>query len=376
MGLQRCRLLRLAADLDPPLRDGRAIIARKELVLIGLENHEGVVGWGEIACFGGAADLVLHAVTTVLWPLIRDEEVAPVTAFRMLRQKTLHFGQAGVIVSCLSGIELAMWDLLGRRADVAVIELLGHSPARVPVYASTGYYRGGDSLEDLRAQLEALDLDAYVGVKIKVAGDPDHDVDRVRLTREIIGEDKLLILDANNAFNLLEARSFARQVVEYDPFFIEEPLEFGRPLAAARLERTALVPTGGYELEQLFERYEPYLLDSAPSVVQPDCTWSGGLKAVQEIATSAARGGSLVMPHNMGSAIATVANATALAAAENGVALEIDATHNPLRRTGWCEELDPVGGYLTLPSRAGWGIDIDPADLSGYTTDTRVLSDD
>jgi len=328
--------LRLA--YNEPIQDSRSIIRRKSTVLVRVKTSQGVVGWGEAAAFGDVAFEVAGLINSRLAPLVAGFSAAPRDCAARLRRETAHFGQKGMVLSALSGIELALWDALGLASGLAVSELLGSFPRPVRMYAGTGYYVHGaspkDNLSSLRRQF--LDIRADVlrlsGAKIKIGlSGLDDDIERVSVARQVLGTDSLLIADANNAFALHEALQFARRAESANLCFLEEPIPFDQPKASSRLRSQSPIRIAGYEFEMGLGGFQQHIDECAVDIVQPDCIWTGGLLECLEIAKAAERAGILVSPHNFASPISTAANYHFLCLTPCDL-LEVDGTESPLNR--------------------------------------------
>lgn len=326
----------LRLPYDRPIRDARSVITHKATVLVRIESSRGNVGWGEAAAFGDVAHAVASIITTVLKDHVVGFEATARTLVARLRRTTAHYGQRGLVTSAISGIELAVWDLMATRLGVPLCVLLGASPRPVRLYAATGYYDHVStfpqaSLELLRRDLELLRGSRhFCGAKIKLGrhGIAD-DVQRVQMAREILGPEALVIGDANNSYTLRDAIALAHEVASSRPLFLEEPIEFGQPDVALELRRASPIPIAGFELESTFEGFRPYITRRALDIVQPDCIWSGGLLECIDIGSAAAREGIDLVAHNFASPISTAANYH-LTCVTGGSLLEIDCTDSPL----------------------------------------------
>ncbi len=359
----------LRAALPEPLLDARSVITERGVVLVRIRSDSGAEGWGEAACFGGVGPLVAAAVDHLAGSLA-GRRVRPRELAAELGRGSAHFGQRGLVVSAISGIELALWDLLGHETGLPVGTLFGADPRPVRLYGTTGFYTGQDaaaSRESLRTGLPAA-AEGLAGIKIKIGrhGIAD-DVARVRLAREVLGPDKLLVADANNAYHVAEAVAFAEQVRDARLLFLEEPIPFGLPRASAELRGRCGVAVSGYELEPTYEGCLPYIEQRAVDYIQPDTTWSGGLVECLAVAEHARRNGVRFIPHNFSGVIGTAANYHA-SSLSGGSLLEVDRTGNPLadlgllRENGWSLS----DGSLLAPDRPGLGVRLSQEWIEEY----------
>lgn len=360
----------LRATLPIVMRDARSEIRERGAVLVRVEVDDGrLTGWGEAACFGGVGSLVAATVRHLASPLLGGP-VEPRRTARDLLRTTAHFGQRGLAVSAISGIEIALWDVLGKEARVPVSALFGVLPRALPVYTTTGFYRSdnrADAMRDLQADLEACDLDRVCGVKVKVGrfGVAD-DLERAQQTRRILGPDKVLVLDANNAYSPMEAVRLAVAVEPLDVLFLEEPIAYGLPEESARLRERGLTAIGGYELEPTFDACERYVRAGAVDYIQPDATWSGGIGECVSIAEMAARQGVQMIPHNFSTPVGSAANYHAACVGFSPL-IESDGSGNPLADEtllglDWHRE----NGRLTMADGVGLGVDVPEEWIARY----------
>jgi L-alanine-DL-glutamate epimerase-like enolase superfamily enzyme len=361
----------LRHPLPTPILDARAEIRERAAVLVRVRTADGLEGWGEAACFGGAGRLVAAAVEHLAEGLI-GADVAPRDWVRRTMAATAHYGQRGVVVSAISGIEIALWDLHGKSCGLPVSSLFGAAPAPARIYGTTGFYVHGGA-EASRSRL-ANDLAGVApdlsGIKIKIGryGIPD-DLLRARMARDRLGPERILIVDANNAYGAADAAALGRDLRELGILFFEEPIEFGLPAASAELRLAGGVPIAGYELEPTYHGCEPYLEARAVDYIQPDAIWSGGLGEAVAIADLARRRGIRMVPHNFASVVATAANYH-LACISGGDLLEIDQTGNPLAALDLLEDSGwrVTAGTLQAPPRPGLGVDVTEEWLSRFET--------
>ncbi|MFF5248635.1 mandelate racemase/muconate lactonizing enzyme family protein [Streptosporangium sp. NPDC000095] len=203
-------------------------------------------------------------------------------------------GRAGIVPIALAGVDLALWDL--RCGERALVEILGARRESVPVYGSgvNLHY----SLEELRAQARRWVAAGYTAVKIKVGRpSPAEDVERVAAVREVIGPDRLLMVDANQRWDLHRARVALRALERYDLFWIEEPLPADDLSAHVELRRGVTVPIAVGENVATVHGFRDLLTGGACDVVQPNLVRVGGITPFLRIAELARAFGVPVYPH-------------------------------------------------------------------------------
>ncbi|MGY2026956.1 mandelate racemase/muconate lactonizing enzyme family protein [Nocardia gipuzkoensis] len=348
------------APLPFAVQDARSVLRHRAAVLVRVDTDDPALhGWGEAACFGGAEEIVAQTIR-VLTDRILGSPVAPADIAASLRHGAAHLGRAGLIVSAVSGIEIALWDLLGKIAGLPVCALFGCTPKPIPVYRTLGFYRNdapSDSLPILREDLARADLSGVSGVKLKIGRHGiDDDTARTRVAREMIGDKKILVVDANNAYRPRSALALCRAIADFDIGFVEEPIAAGLTGASARLRAASQIPIAGYELDPGYDACREYVDAGAVDIVQPDAIWSGGISECVKIGEAAARAGIELVPHNFSTPVGTAANYH-VATVVGSPLLELDGTDSPLGDAtpawpGW----DLRAGTLTMTGGAGLGV--------------------
>lgn len=221
-----------------------------------------------------------------------------------LYQDALHSGRHGAVMRALSAVDIALWDRNSRAAGLPLWRYLGAARTdSVPAYASGGYYYGPDgTLDDLVAEVRANVDRGYRAFKMKIGRETARlDAERIRLVREVIGDDAPLLLDANNRWkdDLPAAVRALRQFERYDPYWIEEPFGVEDVANHARLKRQTSIPVATGELLGGRWSFQAFLLADAASVVNPDVGVCGGVTEFRKIAATAASFGIPVAPHSL-----------------------------------------------------------------------------
>lgn len=250
-----------------------------------VETSDGVTGESSIG-FGrlGAAPAVLaHLVNDELGPAVVGEDPFMIRAVRdTLWRLTDYHGTAGLALLGIAGIDIALWDVVGRAAGRPVWRLLGARRDRVPAYAMVGWLNYG--IAELERVCAAAMEQGFRGVKIKV-GAPTlaEDARRIEAVRAVIGPDAPLMVDANQVFGFAEALRRGTVYQDLGCYWFEEPLRADDLDGLARLSAALEIPIatgenlyGKRQFRVLFER-------RAVGVVQPDLRRAGGITECLEI---------------------------------------------------------------------------------------------
>ena len=227
------------APMPRPLRTASGAIPAAPLVLIDVQTDQDVIGRAYIFCY---TPLVLKPLCTFLSDLaglIVGKMVAPADRFLDLSQAFRLLGRQGLVGMALSGLDMALWDALGRAADRPVAELLGGTARPVPAYDSFGLV---DPVAD-RAMLEASIGAGFQAIKIKIGERSGaEDAAMVRAVRDILGADVQLMVDLNQSQSAMEAIRRIERLAAYDLTWVEEPVAAEDLEGHARVRAASPVP--------------------------------------------------------------------------------------------------------------------------------------
>ena len=344
--------------------------------LVAVHTEEGAVGLGSVF----TSDSLVHAALKVLEPLYRGENaLEPERVSEKLRQHMFWLGRGGSVEHAISGIDIALWDLLGQATGQPVGRLLGgRYRERVMPYASLLMTEPGQ----MAAPLEVLMERGFRAFKIGWGpfGRRDGATDQaiVRAAREAIGPDSLLMVDpgGSDAFwrrGLKWALNTAEMLRDYQVFWFEEPLRPDAIEDYVQLRRTALIPITGGEVLTRRQSFQPWLERGALDIVQPDVTKVGGITESRRIAWMAQDHGVRFIPHGWNTAVGLAADLQ-LASAFHDTDLVEYIIGSPyvdeIAAGGWRLDGD---GMLAIPEEPGLGVELDPDALERYTGSRQLL---
>ncbi|MFH0910083.1 MAG: mandelate racemase/muconate lactonizing enzyme family protein [Planctomycetota bacterium] len=338
--------------------------------LIQVLTDEGLTGWGSVF----TNDALVKAALSVLEPFFRGENaLEPERVSEKLHQNTFWLGRGGSITHAVSGIDIALWDLLGKATGQPVGRLLGgRYRERVRPYASllmTEPSRMADALLPLAER-------GFRAFKIGWGpfGRQSRALDEqiVEAARRAVGEEALLMVDAgaSDAFwkeGYKWALRTARMLADYDAAWFEEPLRPDAIEDYVLLREHAPLPISGGEVFTRRQSFSPWLARRALDIVQPDATKVGGLSESRRIAWMAEAAGVRFIPHGWNTGIGLAADLQQ-ASAYPGTDLVEYITGSPyvdeLVQGGW--KLDNEG-MLEIPDGPGLGIELDPDAVARYS---------
>jgi mandelate racemase len=225
----------VVAPLVRPVRTAIGTIPAAPLVLIEVATREGLTGKAYVFAYTATALSALHRLVGDIGAELAGMPVAPQNVMRHFDRRFRLIGWQGLVGMAVSGIDMALWDALGRAAGLPVVRLLGGAVAPLDAYDSYGVVDLSSDADVLAASVAS----GFKAIKIKVGdGDIGRDVATVRRVREIIGPDVRLMVDFNQALDVAEAIRRVKQLMEFDLHWIEEPVK-AEDLAGHARVRTA-----------------------------------------------------------------------------------------------------------------------------------------
>lgn len=330
--------------------------------LVAVRTDQGLVGWGSIYTNDG----LVKAALRVLEPLYRGENaLEPERVSEKLHQHTFWLGRGGSITHTISGIDIALWDILGKATGQPVGRLLGgRYRDRVRPYASLLM----DEPARLADHLAAVKAQGFRAFKMgwgpfgRVSNQMDEAI--VRAARDALGPDMLLMVDAGGSDAYWSqgykwALRTAHMLAEYQVTWFEEALKPDALEDYVQLRRAAPVPIAGGEVLTRRQSFQPWLQAGAFDIVQPDVTKVGGISEERRIGWMAQENGVRFIPHGWNTALGLAADLHLSSAFVDTDLVEY-ITGSPyideLTVGGW--RLD-AQGTLAIPIGPGLGVELD-----------------
>ena len=329
-------------------------------VFIEIETDEGITG------IGGPTSIYVAFIAFRQFRdlLIGEDPVATERLWDIMYRSAVH-GRKGEAMFAISVIDCALWDLRGKWANAPVYQLLG-GPIRkeIPSYASALGY----SIEPERAfkQAKAFADEGYKATKWFVRNGPadGHEgirknVELIRTLREAVGPDVEIMIDAWMSWDVPYTVRMSELLLEYRPYWIEEPVMPDKIDQYAEIRERSLVRTAGGEHEYTRWGIKQLLDVRAVDFVQADTYWAGGISELQKIITLGSVYDIPVIPHGH----STPANAHLSAAAPilNVPWIEYLVKWNEVHQHFLKNPLKPVNGLITVSDRPGLDMELDPA---------------
>jgi D-galactarolactone cycloisomerase len=363
----------LETALTEPFAYSQAWYERRGACLVEIVGEDGTSGWGEAF---GPARLTAPIIEYYKPLLVGADALATEAIWENLYNRLRDHGQKGLAIEALSAVDIALWDLKGRRLGLPVHRLLG-GPLRTRVEAyATGFYRkhAGDPFSYLVEEAHQRVAEGFSAIKLKLGFGLDEDGRLCEAVRRAIGDRVRIMVDANHAYDATAAIRLGRRIEGLDIAWFEEPVP-PEDHAGYRAVKAALqIPIAGGEAEFTRWGFRPLVSERLVDILQPDVCAAGGISECKKIADMASAFGVRVNPHVWGTGVALAASLQLIAALPHNPPglhaleplLEFDRSEHPIRMAVLQQPIEQHGGWVEIPRGPGLGIEVDRAALARF----------
>ncbi|MEO8543005.1 MAG: mandelate racemase/muconate lactonizing enzyme family protein [Betaproteobacteria bacterium] len=357
----------LRSPIDEPVANAFGAMTNRPSVFMRITASDGAFGWGEV--FSNfpqvGAEHRARLFASIFMPLLQGfpaDDPKPVRSMldTRTRKMAIQCGEPGPFAQITGAVDQAMWDMTARRSGVPLWKHLGGERSRVRVYASAiGPDKVVETMLTKRAQ-------GYGAFKLKVGFGAQRDVANLSAARLALGDDAVIMCDANQAWSLQDAPARIAELAPYQPYWIEEPIDADQPHAAWQdLARASSIPLAAGENLRGETAFTQALDAGYLRFVQPDVGKWGGIEGGMAVARRAQAVGITYCPHWLAGGVGLAASMHVLAGSglTQGWA-EVDANPNPLR-----EQVFPivvVDGWVQLSDAPGLGVEPDLRQLADF----------
>jgi galactonate dehydratase len=368
------RVTHVETFLVNPSSHRAGMIGGKNWLFVRVETDDGIVGWGE--CYTQLdRDRTIERHVHDLARYLVGRDATHIKHFtRMVYDDFAGRRGSMDLYSALSGIEMALWDILGKRLGVPAHTLLGGAcRERVRVYAN-GWYGGAKTPEQYAEMAVATVAQGFDAIKFDPFPGPwrlyvDRDVERaavanVRAVREAVGPDVDILVEVHRRLAPMHAIRVAHMLEEFSPFWFEEPVPSENVPALAEVRRQTHIPVVTGEALYTKAAFREVFEQRAADIINPDVCSCGGLLEAKEIAAMAEPYYVAVSPHNYNSTAVGLAATLQLAACiPNFIITEYFSN--------FCQTAAEISlapfiveqGHIRVPSGPGLGLEMDDAAL-------------
>ena len=309
-----------------PITNGKHTYTHTGVCLVAIETDEGISGIGV-----GTDRPLVQAGVEHFRPMLIGED--PINVERLWEKMWVPklVGRRGMTTRAISAIDIALWDLRAKVANMPLYRMLGGYRDALPTYVAGGYYEDGKGLKELAAEMVAYVEAGARAVKMKVGAAPiEEDVARVRSVREAVGSGVKLLIDANCAYRAYEAIQLAERIQEYEVFWFEEPVAPDDYAGLRRLSAMTSIPVATGENEYTRYGFRDLIASQGAAILNPDAKVLGGVTEFMKVAALAQAHDLPIAPHG-----SQDIHVHLLAAIPNGLILEF-----------YPKRFDPMWGRL------------------------------
>lgn len=350
----------------------------KNFLFVKIETDAGIHGWGE-AYTQADRDTAIQAHIVQLARYLEGRDPFHIRHFMHIAYEDFTTKRGGMDFHCaMSGIEIALWDIVGKALDSPVYDLLG-GPVRPRIKLYANGWSGGAKTQDDYARMalsvvrdrgfEALKFDPFPGPwRLYV----DHDeleqaAAIVGAIREAVGPKVELLIEVHRRLAPMNAIRVAKMLEPYRPYWFEEPCPAENISAIKEVKENTSIPVVTGEALYTRAAFREVLETRAADIINPDICNTGGILELTQIAAMAEPYYVAVSPHGWNS-VATGAAAAVHASAgmPNFLIYEYMVHVEEFSRSVSKQFLEQEGGYIDLPTEPGLGIDLDEDALAGY----------
>jgi L-alanine-DL-glutamate epimerase-like enolase superfamily enzyme len=360
-----------ALVLRAPGLDASAADGSQDALIVRVHTDEGIVGLGEVDSSPSVVKAIIeappsHSIASGLRALLVGEDPFAIRRlWRRMFEGSLYFGRRGAVLHAISGIDIALWDIVGKATAKPVAALLGGAQRRrIRAYASTLM---PESTDEVQRVVSRHCEEGYTGIKLgwgALGRSLESDVALVAAARRAAGDDVAIMVDIGKAWgSVREAIERARALEEQRPAWIEEPFAPDDYAKYTALSEATTTPIAAGEEETTVWDFERLIDQGRVEIVQPDVTRAGGISECMRIAELAARRGRRCIPHSWSTGIIKAATLQVIGAIDEAEWFEYCVQSTPLNERLVDERFPLVDGFVEIPERAGLGVELDEQQL-------------
>ena len=339
-------------------------------IIVEVKTDEGITGIGEAGFTSMYWPSVGPILNQTLKPLVVGEDPLLIEhLFTRMHRATHGWGRRGFQTYAVSGIEIALWDIMGKATGLPIWRLLGGFQGSIPAYWAPCLKPAKVIARECEGAVNA----GFSAIKLRVGLGLEEDVKIVAAVRKAVGDEIDLMVDANMSYDYRTAVAMAEAFLELGVQWLEEPITTHSLTQYieehARMNEATDMPLAGGE--SLFTRWEfvEVLNRRAFDFVQPDAVSVGGIAETKKIAAMASAYNIPCVPHIACSSVAGigfVANLHVIGSLDNALYVEYDAYDSPIRDELFQEPIKAEDGMVKMPEKPGLGLELNRKALAKY----------
>jgi L-alanine-DL-glutamate epimerase-like enolase superfamily enzyme len=343
-----------------------------DLIII-VETDEGITGYGEVdtAPYVGKAVVdayMSHGTCYGLREVVNGTDPFDYEqTWNDMYDKTYYYGRTGPVMHVMSGIDMALWDIMGKATGKPVHKLLGGSYIdKVRAYASALM---PENTDEVKRMVDNYVSQGFTAIKFgwgPLGYDVHLDLDLIKTARKAAGDNVELMIDIGKRYRLKSAMYVAKALEQLNVYWLEEPLPAEDYTGYKKLTEstTMRIATGEEESGRL--AFARLINETHIDVVQPDVSRCGGLTEAKKIATIAADKNILCVPHAFKTGVLVAASIQLIAAIPHAPFLEFSVTESAIRKELLVNPFKQKDGFVDVPQLPGLGIELNPEVIRKY----------
>jgi L-alanine-DL-glutamate epimerase-like enolase superfamily enzyme len=342
-------------------------------LIIVVETDEGITGYGEVdtAPYVGKAVVDAYMSHGTCYGLreivVGADPFDHEQIWNDMWSKTYYYGRSGPVIHAMSGIDMAIWDIMGKAVGKPVHKLLGGSyTEKVRPYASALM---PDKQDEVKRMTERFSSLGYPAIKFgwgPLGYDVKSDLKLIETARKTAGDNIEIMIDIGKRYRLKQATYVAKALEQLNIYWLEEPLPAEDFEGYKRLTEstTMKIATGEEESGRL--AFSRLMNETHIDIIQPDISRCGGLTEARKIASIAGDNNIMLVPHAFKTGILVAATIQFIAALPHTPFLEFSVTESAIRKELLEKPFVQKDGYIAVPSAPGLGIGLNPEVIRKY----------
>lgn len=370
----------LKTPLETPFAFSQGWVHQRSATLVRVTTDNGLVGWGEAFTQGlEPPEIAAAAITHAFKPLVMGcNPLDTCVLWHKMYAHSRDFGRSGSVVSAISAIDIALWDITGQFYSQPIYQLLGGAQRKQVQPYATGFYRTTGKNESSRLAQEAMDhRDAgFRAMKVKLGFGLSDDIQVMQAIHDALGDNTIeLMVDTNHAYGRVDALQLGKALEAFNVRWYEEPVVPEDTEGYKELRSKLTIAIAGGENEHTAYGFNQLFKQNALDIAQPDIGSCGGITAMRDIIGMAQANGVQVNPHVWGAAVAQAASLQVMAALPvthhslfpTEPLLEYDRSEHPFRQQLIDTPWQVIDGLVAIPNGPGLGININMEVVEAYS---------
>ena len=346
------------------------IVPTANELLIKIKNKNGNSGFGLATSYSDISPIIKPFSNGLQDFIIGQDPFCPEKIYESISKLTdtrisseKGWGKEALI-RISAALDIACWDLMGKSSNIPLYKLFGGYRNKIPVYVTCGYYREGKTETELREELKKLIEIGHQSFKVKVGGlTIKEDAKRLEIIRDVIGQDKALMIDVNRAWDLKTSIEGVEEFKRFNPVWIEEPLRWEDDRRMLKLlSKQTSIPISGGESEITAYGCRSMIEEDAIQILQFDCTMFGGFTNGKKLSALCELNHIEIAPHHD-----CYIHAPLVASTSAGRIVEsFDDERDPLQAQLFENPHKMSNGWIYLNEKPGLGLEISEAALKKF----------